>query len=293
MNKIFSLKTFSALVLSLFLLIASVRAQRSIEELASQPDAELFSKAFFGSEELKRLTNQDVKPLKKVGLLTLIIKDYASKKGLKTAAYGYKPDGEANYFATKILERAKEDLKQEVAKNNVEILLEEDYLTTEEARSAYSLAYDKYIDEVRGDDFMYQLFKNPSLPVTAKGYKPFFPVNGGREDEAIEILGDLCDELGLDALLTISIQTQTTNAGISFEEMRMTLHMKRLNPAKRELTGVHIGTYALIPRQWIPFAGLKKGELTGERYEGFGPLLGRLSSEFIRIAGTEFDILSK
>ena len=280
-------------VLALCLLANVCLGQKTIEELADLPKKKFFKDVYYDSDfgrslvkllNKKRIRFEDLPELKKVGLLSVFIRDDSYRKG-RRGGVTYNHDSEENKFASGILEMSIGEIQQSLAKLDMELITSDVYLDTEEKKRQYRVFNFNYSMIPEAKSFGEFFIRNEKAKGSPQGYKPIYATfNNGEDESIVNPVGTLATGLELDALMTIEILTRTTGKSILLESITVVIHSA--HPTLPE-EGLHVGVGQYAPFRQVAFAEIVDGEIKRERYDGFATILSRLVTGLAEIAREE------
>jgi len=283
------MRVYAVIVL---ILISSTfsNGQKTIEELGELPARKFFKDVYFDTSlgnDLVKLLNrdriklEDLPELKRVGLASIFIKDDAFRKG-RRGGVTYNHNQEENELAAGILNASMNSLKEVLNKLNITLLGSEDYLDDDEKKRLYKNFVFNYTGIPEAKKFGEFFERNKESPGSPAGYKPIFSTyEGGTSKSIVNGLGALSDELGLDALITLEIQTQTTNKSVVLESITVVMHGP--HPTLKD-EGLFMGIGQYSPSKQLAFAEVSGDNIKQGRYIGFGSILTRLVTGLAEVA---------
>ncbi len=281
-------KTLTLIIL--FVSVLSLSAQKSIEELVNMPDKKFNKLATTNNSAVlvksfannaRRQANLDlpdplIPNIKRVGILSFFTADLSeidikAKKRLYNNAMNNKA-GKATLENWLSLEGGKailstfhnESLSALVTSfsaQGIDLLIPGEYLTDDAKMDTY-LNYEMELSKavtaaLNAADF-FSKSKEKSI-VAATGYRVFPAATqlGGVDPKTINSMADLCQKLGVDALLTVQIVTIKTKEEIGLKGIRLALHAPNPVPDHPDIK-YGLGSY--VPGVLLEYAGTEFGE---------------------------------
>lgn len=271
-------------------------AQKTFVEFVGESDKIFFDGVFASCEigdkfkkEIKSGTiNENNLVPKKIGLVTLYVFEENYRKRKAHLTYIYSLEGEVNYFYNKISKQAAEGLKQGFAGSGYELVMPQDFLSSESKKKAFSVAMENIND--LSDPFL-ETVKAYNLSPAADPHQFVYTyVEDGTNGFVADELSTLAKELGLDGLLTVQLSTLYQTQTISFSGLSYVLH--GINPIAPEgEQGLVISNYALYPDYPYPFVSVRNGKTSSERYGGYRKLLERATKDYLKFNKGELEDL--
>ncbi|MEQ8473276.1 MAG: hypothetical protein RIC35_18920 [Marinoscillum sp.] len=268
--------------------------QKGIAELAQEDYREYAKNIFIESKyndfqkPLKKgyITPEDLQ-IKRVGLLTfsLFEQDYKKDKALIT--YEYVKAGKS--LIERIYDTSLPGIADSVRSYGITLI------TPNEFDSDQKLFYKAALDEIklifRKKLDLYDRLAEMDLSNTPTGigFAPVFLEDGNNEDINV-ILGRLCEQLQLDALLSIQLTSNHFNYSIAFTNALMMINIPSPSPGSK-VYGQKLASYFYLTQAPVGFVGLDKGVVSGEDLSGFPTLLGRMVGDFFNMITIEQEML--
>lgn len=270
-------------------------SQKTVEELAQTSPKKFFKDVFYDTslgDDLVKLLNKrrikfdDLPDLNRVGVLSVYIKDDAFRKGRK-GGVTYNQGYNENILAAGILDASYISVDDVLDKLDIELLNTEEYLASENKKQVYDNFEFNYSSIPEAKKFGEFIARNEGVYATPKDYKMIFAAfQGGNQDVIINGIGSLCSLFELDALLTIEIQTRTTNKSIVLESITVVMHGR--HPVLPD-EGMLYATGKYAPSGMVPFAEIKEGKINRSRFDGFETILTRLVSGLAEVVLGEIE----
>lgn len=260
---------------------------QTILDFSNQSDEVLLGRVMVESDiakELKKeikagvITKEDLKPTK-IGLITtyLFEEKYTSRKS--HIVYVYEGEGESAYFFNKIAKPAINGLKQAFDNSDIELLLPQQFLDSDEKKESYGdLA--KKLDGIQ-DPFI-GIVKDMKMNPSGEGFEFIYSMAmQGRSMKVANNLADFAEQMGLDAVLSLEISTVYQSKAVTFSGLRLILHgVKKTGRSGGK--GLLLNTYTLMPDMYYPLAFIKGGEPEFEAYEGMDRIAERAGEDYIK-----------
>lgn len=270
-------------------------AQKTVEELAELPAKKFFRDVYYDTSlgnNLVKLLNKrrikfaDLPDLKKVGLLSIYIKDESFRKGRKGGVI-YNHDKEENLLSAGVLDASLNSVKQILTKLDIQLMSSDEYLTDEDKKREYNNFVFNYSSITEAKKFSDFFVRNNESFASPADYRMIYSTfEGGTAKEITNSLGNLSAKLGLDALLTIEIQTRTTNKSVILESITVVMH--GTHPTLKD-EGLFFGIGKYSPSSQVPFAEIVDEDIKRARFEGFETIMTRLVSGLAEVAIGEIE----
>ncbi len=271
----------------------SACAQLSISEMAAAPESEYIKNIFINydvSNYSKLIRKEVIDPRvlfpRRIGLIAFNHFETDHKREKSLIAYQYQNDGLT--IIQRIFNDSKKAIIDSLAQHDITLLSLDDFdeaqlAAYKKAQSEIAQHYDRKVD-------LYKTLEKADISVcpTPFNFIPSF-YNEGKDKVLNDILGNLCEELGLDGLLSIQLTTNTFNYSIAFTNAMLSLNIPDPDP-DRKVTGTQLAGYFYLTQSPVGFIGLKKGEVTGEDLSGFDKLLARMSGDVFRMLSLEQEL---
>jgi len=304
------------LVLSAFML----HAQKTIRELADLPDKKLDKliatdnyasqvKSFaknYQKQTGKTLPDPLVPQLKRVGLLTFFTADHseANVKAMKNGGTYQDFLTEAGGFklVTKFYEQSLPELRAAFQAQGMELLIPEEYITTEEQAQVYN-SYEIEVSKLASATLKaanYLTKQWDKSYVAVDNYRVFAEptVINGMDMKVTRSMGPLAEQLGVDALLTVQILTSKEKTDVGLNAVRMALHSPNPVPDDPAINyglgfyyeGILVEYAGMEFEKPIIFAQLPKKANKFQNYqmEGFDVVTRRLISKLLGNIQTDY-----
>jgi len=282
---------------------STIWAQKTLEDAANIGDDKLAKLV-----KLKKLGKPDekwgqsmapalrAKPPKKVALVSFYVYDKGS-----TSSYGTYMSGKtiitrkltkdgASHFATSFHEKGISDLQAAFKTQGMDLLLPEDYLTSNEKVNAYNnfeyevSAVSKVIYKAMMG-FASAAGGTEGTSATAAGYRylPAADATMCGDPKAIKVMGELARQLEVDAVMAIMNTCIADKKGLMLTGMDIRMYGPNLIPKKKGHmypgltynTGQQYGGGYMNFKSGLPIAKFsKKGVRESEQYDGYEKLLG-------------------
>ena len=105
-----------------------------------------------------------------------------------------------------------------------------------------------------------------------------------------DVLADLANQLGLDALLTVELATLYQTNTISFSSVNFLLHgVNQLEPEGEQ--GLLLTSYSLYPDYPYPVVSIRNGKTYNERFGSYRQLMERSVADYLSFTEEEIDDL--
>lgn len=282
---------------AIIVLLVSLKCypQKTVEELASTSPKKFFKDVFYDTSlgnDLVKLLNKkrirfgDLPNLKKVGLLSVYIRDDAFRRGRKGGIIydqGYKE----NVLAAGILDASYNSIAEILGKLGMELLTPAEYLTDEDKEGLYRNFEFNYTSIPEAKKFGDFFTRNEGVYATPNNYEMIYAAyQGGNPEIIINSVGSLCSQFNLDAFLTIEIQTRTTSKSVILESITVVMHGR--HPVLAD-EGMLLATGKYAPSSMVPFAEIEEDQINRSRFDGFDTILTRLVSGLAEIVLGEIE----
>ncbi len=282
-----------SLLFTLVISFSSV-AQKSFVEFIGESDRIFFDGVFanssfakdFKSEiKQKSLTKENLTP-KRIGLISMYVFEENFQRRKAHLTYIYSKEGELNYFVNNISKNALQGLKTAFDGSAYELVLPEEFLKGNGAQEAL----DATLEEINSlSDPFTQTINSYDLTPNAEGQLFLHNwLEEGTNGYVADLMAQLAQDLGLDALLTVKVSSLYQTNTISFSSVDFLLH--GINPAAPELEqGIILSNYMLYPDYPYPFVSVRNGKTSSERFGAFRKLLERSGKDFLKFTTEEVD----
>lgn len=282
------------LLFALVISFSSV-AQKSFVEFIGESDRIFFDGVFanstfdkdFKSEiKQKTITKQNLKP-KRVGLISMYVFEENFQRRKAHLTYIYSKEGELNYFVNNVSKNALQGLTTAFEGSGYDLVLPDEFLKSNEAKQAFEATLEE-MNESLSDPFLqtvegYELNPNADGQLFVHNW-----VEEGTNGYVADLMAQLAQDLGLDALLTVKISSLYQTNTISFSSVDFLLH--GINPAGEEYEqGIILSNYMLYPDYPYPFVSVRNGKTSSERFGAFRKLLERSGKDFLKFTTDEID----
>lgn len=280
------------LIFTLLLLAMGANAQSGINDLANEPTRQYMKNIFVEShyrDLAKALKKGEVNPqelnIKSVGLLTFSIFEQDYKKDKALITYQYEKEGQS--IVERLYDQSLDGINDSLRKHSIQLVTPQDF-TSQQLKH-----YREAMQAIREMSFrkidLYERLDATNLSNTPAGiaFAPVF-MDHGNSVNINDILGTLCSNLGLDALLSVQVTTNYFNYSIAFTNALMMLTIPTPNAKTR---GQKLASYFYMTQSPVGFVGLNKGAITGDDLSGFPILLSRMTGDFFNMISMEQEML--
>ena len=230
--------------------------------------------------------------MKRIGLVSFYIMDDGIQDAYK---YMGLSDAGGNFIASKLHDMSIASVKESFSSQGFELLLPDEFLDSEAKKKAYSnyemevgVAYKMLLNTVNRIASTGAGIQNAA---SANGYE-FYPLAGAAGDYKLgESLAALTEQLGVDALAVAFIKTKTDKKNSYFVGTGMHLFSKnpiekipgKKYPGRSYTTGMNVGGLNYEVKKPFTFVDYKKGERTGQNFEGYGQLMKIIAAKLASV----------
>ena len=269
-------------------------AQKSFVEFIGEGDKIFFDGVYANSNldkdlkaeiKQKTVTKENLKP-KRIGLISMYVFEENFQRRKAHLTYIYSKEGELNYFVNNISSSALQGLTTAFQGSEYELVMPEDFLNTNDKQAAF----DATLEELNGlsDPFLqavtgYDLQPNGEGQLFVHNW-----IEEGTNGYVADLMAQLAQDLGLDALLTVKLSTLYQTSNISFSSVNFLLHGINAG-APEEEQGVVLSNYVLYPDYPYPFVSVRNGKTSSERFGAYRKLLERSGKDFLKFTTEEID----
>ena len=269
-------------------------AQKSFVEFIGEGDKIFFDGVYANSNldkdlkaeiKQKTVTKENLKP-KRIGLISMYVFEENFQRRKAHLTYIYSKEGELNYFVNNISSSALQGLTTAFQGSEYELVMPEDFLNTNDKQAAF----DATLEELNGlsDPFLqavtgYDLQPNGEGQLFVHNW-----IEEGTNGYVADLMAQLAQDLGLDALLTVKLSTLYQTRNISFSSVNFLLHGINAG-APEEEQGVVLSNYVLYPDYPYPFVSVRNGKTSSERFGAYRKLLERSGKDFLKFTTEEID----
>lgn len=255
---------------------------KSLKEFTEDPD-----EIFFGhvevfndlSKTLKKgirdgvITADNLKP-KRIGLITTYMFEEKFTFRKSHLLYLYSKEGEQNYFFNRMATPLVEGIKQAFAGSDIELVTPSEFIDTPYEKDAY----EKLSKKLRTMDPFVQTVKEMKLEPSAGEFEFIYTLSkDGESSKIMDGLAEFAKTQGLDAVLSVEINTKYMTKSITFNALQFTLHAVNPDDGK----GILFNRYSLYSDMYYPMAFIKGGKLQWEDFEGFQELGKRAAEDYV------------
>jgi hypothetical protein len=250
-----------------------------------------------------KITREDLKPLRRIGVLSFYINDDVWKeKSGNYLIWDYMTEKGANYFAQKFHDQAISALKTTIKTSGIELLTPNEFLDSPDKKQAYNSFEVKYtglLKAVAGfaNAVATGAGKTGGVSATPKGYRMFAVTQVYGQDPKVQrTVGKLAKDLDLDGVLVIQLTTVTGSKSTVLKDVQIS--MFGANPEKYDPEAKYPGIagaggywegkcygWYIYPTGGVTFVNYKKKEVVGENYDGWPEFITRLADHFINYVG--------
>ncbi len=269
----------------LMVLACTLSAQddiKTIKDFVQEPDEVFFGHVEVFTELSKTLkkeirdglvTTENLKP-KKIGIVTTYL--FEEKFTFRKAhfLYVHSNEGDKNYFFNKMAEPLVAGVKAAFEGSEVELLSPTDFLEAPYERDEY----EKLAKKLRTSDPFAQTIRDFNMDASGGEFEFIYTLSKeGESGKIMDGLAEYAQEQGLDALLSIEINTKYMTKAVTFNGIHFTLH--GVNPDSKK--GMLFHRYSLYSDMYYPVAFIKNGKLDWEDFEGFEVLGERAGKDYL------------
>lgn len=256
---------------------------KTLKEFTAEPDEVFFGHVEVFSELSKTLkkeirdglvTAENLKP-KKVGLITTYL--FEEKFTFRKAhiLYLYSKEGETNYFFNKMAIPLVEGLKEAFNGSGIELYTPSEFIES----SADQESYEKLAKKLRTGDPFAQTARDMKLDPSGGEFEFIYTLSkDGESSKIMDELAEFAQSQGMDALLSVEINTKYMTKSVTFNALQLTLH--GMNPDDKK--GLLFNRYSLFSDMYYPVAFIKGGKLEWEEFTGFQKLGERAGQDYLK-----------
>lgn len=255
---------------------------KTIKDFVKEPDEVFFGHVEVFTELSKTLkkeirdgfvTQENLKP-KKIGIVTTYL--FEEKFTFRKAhfLYVHSNQGDKNYFFNKMAEPLVAGVKAAFEGSEVELLSPTDFLEAPYEQDEY----EKLAKKLRTSDPFSQTIRDFKMDASGGEFEFIYTLSKeGESGKILDGLAEYAQEQGLDALLSIEINTKYMTKAVTFNGIHFTLH--GVNPESKK--GLLFNRYSLYSDMYYPVAFIKNGKLEWEDFEGFKELGQRAGKDYL------------